>query len=156
MLEVLEQRTLLAVSGACLGIELEIGSDNTADIITITNTGTNINVFDDVAAVNHIAGSPFNIGATNASQIRIILNDGDDTLNFDADTLDDQVGFSSSVQGILVIGSDGDNTIQINADLTDGTQAPIPVTILGGAGNDSIVGNAGDESLTGGLGPTLP
>ena len=54
--------------------------------------------------------------------------------------------FNGSFEGFRFIGNGGDDDLRL------GTQLPIPATLNGGAGDDTLVGGAADDLLVGGSG----
>jgi Ca2+-binding RTX toxin-like protein len=94
-----------------------------------------------------ITGSPgddnIDVQVRNGTLIVDILNDGG------------RGGFSSwvsEISGIRVVGGDGNDHIRVS-----GWDAPItlPVTLLGGAGDDELISDAGDDVILSGTGHDL-
>ena len=81
---------------------------------------------------------PFKIGLTNIENVVMQTQSGDDSITVTALA-------GTGVKRVTMDGGDGNDTL-------DGSAADVPLTILGGAGNDTLLGGSKNDALSGGDG----
>lgn len=140
VIEQLEQRTYLTVSGVLLGTELTVFVDDGADIIVQRDAATG-----DVQVLS--GGTPAatipSVQADLITQLRVRAGDDANTINLSSITT---TGFPAlPINGsIIVEAGDGNDSVTGSDDFGE--------SLLGDDGNDTIIGAMGDDTINGGNG----